>query len=319
MSETILVTWASWFIGFHLVTRLLKEWNMVIWFDNENDYYDVNLKIARRSELEKFDNFKFYYWNLENLEDLKKVFEANKIDKVVNLAAQAGVLYSIEDPFSYIQTNVVWFHNVLDLAKNYKIKNFIYASTASVYGGNTPPFTVGDKTDEPLSLYWATKKANELIAHSYANIFDMPITWLRFFNVLWPAGRPDGALYIFAENIAQWKPIKLFNNGNMKRNFTHVYDIVEWIILALSKPTKYEIYNLWNTNIVELNYFVDRIEKELWKTAVENFLVPMQLWEIVESRVDIQHTIDWLWWKPKLDVDVMVKDFVDWYKEYKNI
>ena len=319
MSETILITWSSGFIWYHLSTRLLKEWNTVIWFDNENDYYDIKLKQDRRSELEKNENFKFYKWNLENLEDLKKVFEENKIDKVVNLAAQAWVLYSIEDPFSYIQTNIVWFHNVLDLAKNYKIKNFVYASTASVYGGNTPPFTVGDKTDAPLSLYWATKKADELIAHSYANIFDMPITGLRFFNVLWPAGRPDGALYIFAENIAQWKPIKLFNNGNMKRNFTHVYDIVEWIILALNNPSKYEIYNLWNTNIVELNYFVDRIEQELGKTAIEKILVPMQLGEIVESKVNIDHTVDWLWWKPTLDVDVMVKDFVDWYKWYKNI
>ncbi len=316
MSETILITWTSGFIWFHLAKKLLEEWRNVIGFDNENDYYDVDLKISRRNILEKYDNFKFYKGNLENLEDLKRVFEENKIDKVCNLAAQAGVLYSIKNPFSYIQTNIVGFHNILDLSKNYKVKNFVYASTASVYGGNTPPFSVEDKTDQPLTLYWATKKSNELIAHSYSHIFDFPTTGLRFFNVLWPAGRPDGSLYIFVDSISKWKPIRLFNHGNMKRNFTHVYDIIEWVVKALDNPTKYEIYNLGNTNIVELNYFVDRIEQELGKKA-EKILEPMQLWEIIESKVDIQHTIEWLWRKPKLDVDVMVKDFVDRYKQYK--
>ncbi|HRX64247.1 MAG TPA: NAD-dependent epimerase/dehydratase family protein [Candidatus Absconditabacterales bacterium] len=316
MSETILITGTSGFIGFHLAKKLLEEGRNVIGFDNENDYYDVDLKISRRNILEKYDNFKFYKGNLENLEDLKRVFEENKIDKVCNLAAQAGVLYSIKNPFSYIQTNIVGFHNILDLSKNYKVKNFVYASTASVYGGNTPPFSVEDKTDQPLTLYGATKKSNELIAHSYSHIFDFPTTGLRFFNVLGPAGRPDGSLYIFVDSISKGKPIRLFNHGNMKRNFTHVYDIIEGVVKALDNPTKYEIYNLGNTNIVELNYFVDRIEQELGKKA-EKILEPMQLGEIIESKVDIQHTIEGLGRKPKLDVDVMVKDFVDRYKQYK--
>jgi len=316
--EIILVTGSSGFIWFHLAKRLLEKWNIVVGLDNENDYYDVNVKIARRKILEEFENYIFYKENLEDLNSLKKIFENHKIDRVCNLAAQAGVLYSIENPFSYIQTNIVGFHNILDLSQKYWVENFVYASSASVYGGNTPPFSVDDKTDKPLSLYGATKKADELIAHSYSHIFDFPVTGLRFFNVLWPMWRPDGSLFIFAKNISEWKAIKLFNYGNMKRNFTHVDDVVDGIILALNKVSKYELYNLWNTNIVELNYFVERIEFELWKKA-EKILEPMQLWEIVESKVNIEHTVKWLWWSPKKNVDIMVKDFVDWYKDFYGV
>jgi len=211
--ETILITWTSWFIGFHLAKRLLEEWNTkIIWFDNENDYYDVNLKIARRKELEKFDDFKFYKWDLANLDDLKKVFKENKIDKVCNLAAQAWVRYSLINPFAYIQTNIVWFTNIIELAKDYKVKNFVYASSSSVYWKNEKqPFSVEDRVDNPISLYAASKKSNELIAHTYSHLYKLPTTWLRFFTVYWPYWRPDMAMFIFADKITKWEKIPVFN------------------------------------------------------------------------------------------------------------
>ena len=315
--KKILITWTSWFIGYHLSKILLERWDKVIWIDNENNYYDPQLKADRRSELEINPNFINYNWSIEDNDFLTSVFKNEKPNIVVNLAAQAWVRYSIENPSAYIQTNIVWFANLIELSKNYKVENFLYASSASIYGWNTPPFTVWDKTDNPLSLYWASKKANELIAHSYSHIFWLNTTGLRFFNVLWPAGRPDWALYIFTKNIAENKTIDLFNYWKMKRNFTHVYDVVDCVIKSIDKPFKYEVFNIWNPNIVELNYFIERIEKELWKEGTKN-LIDIQPGEIVESKVNIEHTTEKLWWTPKLDVDVMVKDFVDWFKDYHN-
>lgn len=315
--KKVLITWSSWFIWFHLALQLMDRWDIVIWIDNENDYYDPELKASRRKILEKYDNFNFFNGSIEDNIFLSKVFEETNPDIVVNLAAQAWVRYSIENPSSYIQTNLVWFANLIELAKNYQVDNFLYASSASIYGGNTPPFTVWDQTDKPLSLYGATKKSNELIAHSYSHIFNLPTTGLRFFNVLGPMWRPDGALYIFTHNTARDIPIDIYNYGKMKRNFTHVYDVVDGVVRAIDKPYKYEIFNLWNPNIVELNYFIERIEHELWKKAEKNPM-PIQLGEIEESKVNIEHTTEQLWWIPKLDVDTMVKDFVDWYKDYHN-
>lgn len=318
MSETIIITWSSWFIGFHTAKKLLEQWNIVIWFDNENDYYDVNLKIARRKELEVFPKFKFYKWNLENLEDLKKIFEENHIDKVLNLAAQAWVRYSLINPFAYIQTNIVWFHNLIELAKQYKIKNFVYASSASVYWANKKiPFAVGDQTDKPISLYGATKKADELIAHSYSYYFKLPTIWLRFFNVYWPRGRPDGAFFIFTKWILEDQTIQVFNEGKTIRNFTYIDDIVDGIIKSLGHipENNFEIFNLWNTNTVELNYMIECIEKNCGKIGKKEYL-PADIADIPESWVDIEHTKQLLWREPKTDIEEWVKNLVDWYKKF---
>lgn len=316
MKETILITWTSGFIWFHTAKKLLEQGQNVIWFDNENDYYDIQLKIARRSILEKFSNFTFYKGNLEHLEDLKKVFESHQIDKVINLAAQAGVRYSLINPFAYIQTNIVGFHNIIELSKQHKIKNFVYASSASVYGANTKmPFTVGDQTDNPISLYGATKKSNELIAHSYSYYFKLPTIGLRFFNVYWPRGRPDGAFFIFAKGILDNQTLQVFNEGKTIRNFTYIDDIVDGIIKSLNHQTTYEIFNLGNTHTVELNHMIQCIEKECWKTGEKEYL-PADIADIPESWVDIHHTKDILWREPKTNIEEWVKNLVTWYKEF---
>lgn len=313
--ETVLITWSSGFIGYHLVQKLISLWYSVVWIDNENDYYDVSLKVSRREILLNHDAFTFYSHDIKDYQSLHHIFEKHSPSYVVNLAAYAWVRYSMENPFPYIDTNLVWFHNVLELAKNYQVKNFIYASSASVYWSNLPPFNTTDKTDTPLSLYWATKKANELIAHSYTNLFDLKTTWLRFFNVLGPRWRPDWALFLFTDRIAKWLPIQLFNRGKMKRNFTYVGDIIEWIIKSLDQTNNYEIFNLGNPMVVELNYFVERIEQELWMTAVKE-LIEIQPGEIVESRVDIEHTVTQLGREVNTDVKEMVHEFVVRYKRF---
>lgn len=316
---TILITWTSWFIWFHTAKKLLEKEVNIIWFDNENDYYDINLKIARRSELEKFPNFKFYKGNLETLEDIKKVFEENKIDKVLNLAAQAGVRYSLINPFAYIQSNLVGFHNIIELSKQYKIKNFVYASSSSVYGNNTKqPFSVDDKVDHPISLYAATKKADELIAHSYSHLFGLPTIGLRFFTVYGPRGRPDMAMLIFAGKILKWEPIDVFNNGNMKRDFTYIDDIVSGIIKCLALETTYEIFNLWSDHPVDLEYVISLIEKNLWKKAIKNYL-PLQPGDVPETSADIKYTTEKLWRKPQFEVENWIENLIKRYKEFYKI
>ena len=294
----------------------MEDGEKIIWFDNENDYYDVNLKIARRAILEQFPNFTFYKGNLENLEDLKKVFEENKIDKVLNLAAQAGVRYSLINPFAYIQSNVVWFHNIIELSKQYKIKNFVYASSSSVYGNNTKqPFSVDDVVDHPISIYAATKKADELIAHSYSHLFGLPTIGLRFFTVYGPRGRPDMAMLIFASKILKWEAIDVFNNWKMRRDFTYIDDIVSGIIKSLELETKYEIFNLWSDHPVDLEAIISLIEKNIWKTAIKNYL-PLQPGDVPETSADIQHTTEKLWWKPKFEVEKWIENLIHWYKEF---
>jgi len=318
--ETILITWTSGFIWFHTAKKLLEQWDTIIWFDNENDYYDVNLKIARRKILEKFPNFKFYKGNLETLEDVKKVFEENKIDKVLNLAAQAGVRYSLINPFAYIQTNIVWFHNLIELAKQHNVKNFVYASSASIYGANKKmPFAVGDQTDSPISLYGATKKTDELIAHAYSFYFKLPTTGLRFFNVYGPRGRPDGAFFIFAKWILEDTTIEVYNEGKTIRNFTYIDDIIDGIIKTLNHipVNNYEIFNLWNTHTVVLNDMIAEIEKNCWKIGKKEYL-PADIADIPESWVDIEHTKQLLWREPKTDIEAWVKNLVERYKEFYN-
>jgi len=313
--ETILITWTSGFIGFHLAKRLLEWWRNVIWFDNENDYYDVKLKQARREILSSYPNFKFYKWNLEDFQTLQKVFEENKIDKVCNLAAQAGVRYSLKNPFAYIQTNLVGFHNIIELAKQHKVKNFVYASSSSVYGKNKKqPFSVEDRVDNPISLYAATKKSNELIAHTYSHLFWLPTTGLRFFTVYGPYGRPDMAMFIFAKKILNWEKIPVFNYWKMKRDFTYVDDIVDWVIKSLDTISDYEIFNLWNDNPVELEYVISLIEENLWKKAIKDYL-PMQPWDVPATWSDIQYTKEKLWWEPKISIEKGIESFIDWFKK----
>jgi len=315
----ILITWTSGFIWFHTAKKLLEKWETIIGFDNENDYYDVNLKIARRKVLEKFSNFVFYKGSLEDLEHLKRVFEKHPIDKVLNLAAQAWVRYSLINPFAYIQSNLVWFHNIIELSKQYKIKNFVYASSSSVYGNNKKqPFSVEDSVDHPISLYAATKKSDELIAHSYSHLFGLPTIGLRFFTVYGPRGRPDMAMFIFASKTLKWEPIDVFNNGNMKRDFTYIDDIVDGIIKALDSDLKYEIFNLWSDRPVDLEYVISLIEKNLWKEVVKNYL-PLQPGDVPETSADIKHTTEKLWRKPQFWVEKWIENFIYRYKDFYRI
>ena len=312
----ILITGSSGFIGFHVAQKLLQQWHSVIGVDNENEYYDVALKQTRRTILENHPNFKFYCLSIEQLDPLKKVFNENSIDKVIHLAAQAGVRYSLIDPFSYIQTNIVWFHNLIELAKQHAIKKFIYASSASVYGNNKKiPFSVDDPTDEPLSLYWATKKSTELIAYSYSFYFWLPTVGLRYFNVYGPWWRPDGAFFIFTKGILEEKTIDVYNNGNTLRNFTYIDDIVDWTIKALEHETTYEIFNLWNITPVLLNDMIKHIEDACWKKAKKQYL-PADKADIPESGVDIEHTIQKLQWQPITDIKEGVALLVDRYKDF---
>ena len=313
---TILITWTSWFIWFHLAKELLSEWNQIIWFDNENGYYDVLLKQDRRKQLEKYPNFKFYKWDLANLSEIEEVFKENKIDKVVNLAAQAGVRYSLINPFAYIQSNLVWFHNILYLSKEYKIQNFVYASSSSVYGNNKKqPFSIDDKVDSPISLYAATKKSNELMAHSYSQLFWLSTIGLRFFTVYWPWWRPDMAMIIFANKISKWEPIDVYNYWKMRRDFTYIDDIVDWIIKCIDLETNYEVFNLWSDHPVDLEYVIWLIEDNIWKKAIKNYL-PIQAWDVPETSADIQHTRDILWWEPKFQVENWIKNLIERYKSY---
>jgi len=316
MLKTVLVTGSSGFIGFHLSKKLLELWYKVVWLDIENDYYDVNLKIARRNELVKSNNFKFYKQDLCDLVWLKKIFEENTVDKVVNLAAQAWVTYSYKNPFEYIQSNIVGFHNLIDVAKNFGIENFVYASTGSVYGDNTKdPAEAKDQCETPLSIYAASKKSNELIAYSYSSMYWLSTIGLRFFNVIWPWWRPDSALYIFTKNILEGKSIDVRNHGKMRRNNTYVGDIVDGIVLALDYQVdkKYHIFNLWNERKVELMYFIERIEHELWLMAEKKY-VDMLPGEPAVTSVDSAVTRDILWWSPKVGIEEGIAVFVQWYK-----
>ncbi len=313
---TVLVTWTSWFIGFHLAKKLLARWDRVIWVDNENDYYDVNLKISRRNELKENDNFVFHKWNLEDFDFLKNVFAKEKPNRVCNLAAQAWVRYSLINPFAYIQSNIVWYHNIIELSKQHWVENFVYASSSSVYWSNEKqPFSVDDNVDNPISIYAATKKSNELIAHTYSHLYKMPTTWLRFFTVYWPFWRPDMAMMIFADKITKWEKIDVYNFWKMKRDFTYIDDIVDWVIKSIDLKSKCEVFNLWNNNTVELEYMIWLIEDGLWKKANKNYM-EIQPWDVPETWADIEHTKELLWWETSVGIEDGVGRFVEWYKNY---
>lgn len=316
---SILVSGAAGFIGFHLSRKLLENGFAVIGYDNVNDYYDPSLKESRLKLLEKFENFTFYRNDLCNFSALEKVFKNHPIEKVCHLAAQAGVRYSLTNPFAYQKSNLEGFLNVIELAKRFQVRNFVYASSSSVYGNNRKlPFSVKDNVDHPISLYAATKKANELIAHTYSHLYRLPTTGLRFFTVYGPFGRPDMALFLFTQKITTGKAIDVYNKGNMRRDFTYIDDIVNGIIAALETISQYEIFNLGNHRSENLMDFIRLIEQYLGKKAIINYL-PIQPGDVPETFADIEHARAILGFQPTTDIATGIKRFIDWYKAYFQI
>ena len=312
----ILVTGSAGFIGYHLSRSLLEDGFEVLGLDNVNDYYDINLKNARIEQLSLFDNFKFDKIDISDRDSLSKSFNLFNPQKVVNLAAQAGVRYSIEHPYAYMNSNLVGFLNIIELCRHGKVDGLIYASSSSVYGNNTKiPFSTDDVTDNPISLYGATKKANELIAHSYSHLYGLNTTGLRFFTVYGPWGRPDMAMYIFTEKIMREKSIPVFNNGQMKRDFTYIQDIVSGTRSAIDKNYNCEVFNLGNHKSEELMDMIRIIEKCLGKKAEIDFQ-PIQPGDIPESFADIEKSTKMLGYKPVTDIKDGIPNFVDWYNQY---
>jgi len=332
----ILVTGVAGFIGSHLAKKLLNLGHSVVGIDNLNDYYEVSLKENRLKEITGGD-FVFYKMNLETREAINGVFESENPDVVVNLAAQAGVRYSLENPHAYIESNIVGFVNLLEACRHNKVKQLIYASSSSVYGANTSlPFSVHDNIDHPLSLYAATKKANELMAHTYSSLFDIPTTGLRFFTVYGPWGRPDMALFMFTKNIIEGIPINVFNNGDMMRDFTFVDDIVESISRLVEKPAQanpewsgdkpdpgtsyapYKIYNIGNNSPVKLMDFIEAIEEKVGKKAIKNFM-PLQAGDVPATYANVEDLYRDIDFKPQTSIKDGVGKFVDWYVDYYQI
>lgn len=332
--NTILVTGAAGFIGFHLSKRLLEDGHTVVGIDSLNDYYDVNLKNARLDILKGFDKFSFEKLNLADKDAVEGIFQKYSIEKVVNLAAQAGVRYSLINPQAYIEANISGFLNVIDSSRRNDVRNFLFASSSSVYGANKElPFSVKQNVDHPVSLYAATKKSNELMAHSYAVNFGMPVTGLRFFTVYGPWGRPDMALFLFTKAILNDEPIDVYNHGKMIRDFTYVDDIVEGIVRLLDKPAQadpnwtsaksepsssfapFRLFNIGNHNPVQLMDFVQAIEDELGKKAKIN-LMPIQMGDVPETYADVSDLQEEVGYKPETTIKTGIKNFVDWYKSY---
>ena len=310
----ILVTGSAGFIGYHLCKSLLDDDFEVLGIDNLNSYYDTKLKFARKEKLEKYKNFKFKKVDIADRESIKQSFKAFKPSKVVNLAAQAGVRYSIDNPYAYMDSNLVGFLNIIELCRHNNIEGLIYASSSSVYGENMKiPFDVKDRVDKPSALYAATKRANELIAYSYSNLYGLNSTGLRFFTVYGPWGRPDMAIFIFTKKILTDEPIPVFNNGDMKRDFTYIDDIILGTRSAIEKNYENEIFNLGNNKSENLIDMINLIEDELGKKAKINFL-PMQPGDIKESFADINYSKKNLGFNPKTNLDEGIPMFIKWYK-----
>ncbi|MFK8053124.1 MAG: NAD-dependent epimerase [Woeseiaceae bacterium] len=333
----ILVTGAAGFIGSSVSEYLLKRGDTVVGLDNLNDYYDPSLKDARLEKLQPYEAFSFIKMNLEDREGIESVFEAHEFDRVVHLAAQAGVRYSIENPRSYIDSNIVGTMNILEGCRHHKVGHLVYASSSSVYGANTSmPFSIHDNVDHPLALYGATKKANELMAHTYSNLYDLPTTGLRFFTVYGPYGRPDMALFMFTKNILEGKPIDVFNYGKHRRDFTYVDDIVEGIIRTMdnvaspnpdwnsdapdpgTSKAPYRIYNIGNNQPVELLRYIEIIEECVGKKAITN-LLPLQPGDVPDTYADVSDLIADVDYKPSTPIEVGVERFVSWYKSYYKV
>ncbi|GAB3805650.1 NAD-dependent epimerase [Virgibacillus kimchii] len=332
----ILVTGTAGFIGFHLSRRLLTEGHQVIGLDNINDYYDPQLKEDRLNRLTN-ENFTFIRTDLEDLYTVNQTFEKYKPEIVINLAAQAGVRYSLKNPHAYVNSNVVGFTNILEACRHYKVEHLIYASSSSVYGANTSkPFSTSDNIDHPLSLYAATKKSNELFAHTYSHLYGLPTTGLRFFTVYGPWGRPDMALFLFTKAIVNNEPIDVFNNGNMMRDFTYVDDIVESIARLTKRPAQsnpewsgadpdpgssnapYKVYNIGNNNPVRLMDFIEAIENKLDKKAKKNYL-PLQAGDVPDTYANVEDLFKDIDYKPKTTIQEGINKFIDWYVDYYGV
>lgn len=337
MKEKVLITGAAGFIGFHLAQKLDVLGYAVVGLDNMNDYYDVGLKEARLEQLEALESFSFHRMDLEEKNRIDAMFAEEKFDYVVNLAAQAGVRYSLENPYAYINANVTGFLNVLEACRHHPVKHLVYASSSSVYGANTQmPFSTHHTVDHPVSLYAATKKSNELMAHTYSHLYNIPTTGLRFFTVYGPYGRPDMALFLFTKAILDGQPIKVFNNGEMRRDFTYVADIVEGVARLLphvaqpdpqwsgdapdpaSSYAPYRIYNIGNNSPVKLLDFVEAIEESLGKKAEKEFM-PLQDGDVPATYADVSDLMQAVDFKPSTDLKVGVQNFVDWYREYYKV
>lgn len=333
----ILLTGAAGFIGFHTAQILLTRGDEVIGLDNLNDYYDVSLKQARLDQLRKFPNFRFVKMDLADRAGIAELFKQEKFQRVINLAAQAGVRYSIQNPLAYIDSNVVGFANILEGCRHNGVEHLVYASTSSVYGANTKmPFAVTQNVDHPLSFYAATKKANELMAHTYAHLYQLPVTGLRFFTVYGPWGRPDMALFLFTKNILAGKPIDVFNYGHHRRDFTYVADIANGVVRALdrvaqpntqwsgdtpdpsSSSAPYRLYNIGNNAPVELMTYIRTLEQCLGKKAELN-LLPMQAGDVPDTFADVEALERDVGYKPATPVEVGIRHFVEWYLSYYRV
>ncbi|PKL51620.1 MAG: capsular biosynthesis protein CpsI [Nitrospira bacterium HGW-Nitrospira-1] len=332
--KKILVTGAAGFIGFALSKRLLQQGDEVVGLDNLNDYYDVNLKLSRLRQITMLENFKPVRLDLADRDGVERLFREEKFDVVVNLAAQAGVRYSLINPHAYVDTNLSGFLNILEGCSHNSVKHLVFASSSSVYGANTHmPFSVHDNVDHPVSLYAATKKSNELMAHTYASLYKLPCTGLRFFTVYGPWGRPDMAIFLFTRAILEDKPIDVFNYGKMQRDFTYIDDIVEGIVRVIDrmpgpdpewsgdKPdpsssyAPYKLYNIGNNNPVELMRFIEVLENCLGKKAEKN-LLPIQAGDVPATYADVDDLIRDVGFKPSTSIEEGIKKFVEWYKEY---
>ena len=314
--KTYLVTGAAGFIGFHVSRALLERGDRVLGLDNLNDYYDVSLKEARLRLLQEHERFIFYKEDLANREGLTKLFRQNTIQVVCNMAAQAGVRYSLVNPFAYQSSNLEGFLNIIHLSQEHQVENFVYASSSSVYGNNKKvPFSVQDRVDNPISLYAATKKANELIAHTYSHLYGLPCSGLRLFTVYGPWGRPDMALFIFTKAISRNQPIQVYNFGKMRRDFTYIDDIVRGVLASMDRPVPYAIYNLGNSRAVDLLYFIECIEKELGKKA-EKKMLPMQPGDVVETYADISESERDLGFQPTTRIEEGIASFISWYRSF---
>ena len=333
----ILVTGAAGFIGQAVSRYLLERGDEVVGVDSLNDYYDVNLKKARLKALQSYDHFQFIKLDLSDKIETTRLFESIKPQRVVHMAAQAGVRYSLENPHAYIEANIVGFMNILENCRHHGVEHLVYASSSSVYGANTRmPFSIHDNVDHQLALYGATKKANELMAHTYSHLYNLPTTGLRFFTVYGPWGRPDMALFIFTRKIFAGEPIDVFNFGNHKRDFTYIDDIVEGVVrvtdnIASPNPdwsgdnpdpgtstAPYRIYNIGNNTPVELMTYIETLEKIIGKTAEKNFL-PMQQGDVPATYADVDDLVRDVGYSPSTPVETGISRFVDWYREYYKV
>jgi UDP-glucuronate 4-epimerase len=333
----ILITGAAGFIGFHLSKRLLDQSCEIIGIDCINDYYDTDLKHARLEILKKYHHFKFYQQDLKNKVEIDHIFEINRPTHVINLAAQAGVRYSIENPYAYVDSNLIGFMNVLEACRNYPVEHLLYASSSSVYGGNKAiPFSTNHNVDHPVSLYAATKKANELMAHTYSHLYHIPTTGLRFFTVYGPYGRPDMAYFSFTKDILSGNPIKVFNHGRMERDFTYIDDIVEGITRLIDKVPNanknwdeikdglstsfapYKIYNIGNSQPIQLMRFINALESAIGKEAKKIYM-DMQPGDVLKTYADVSDLERDINFKPRTNIEDGIKAFVSWYQNfYKN-